>query len=48
MHTGSICNKCKKRNVCKLIEDYLKKCGELTDTNTDNYVSKLHCKHEEQ
>lgn len=48
MHVGSKCDKCKKKNVCRLIDDYLSKCNSLSDTNTDDYVSKLHCKHEEQ
>ena len=48
MHQYSECNKCKKRRVCKLIDTYLNTCSSLKDTNTDDYVSKLHCKHEDK
>ena len=48
MHKYSECDKCKKRRVCKLIDNYLYTCNSLEDTNTNDYVSKLHCKHEEK
>ena len=45
MHVGSDCNKCLKKNVCRLIQEYLNKCEEVTDTNTEDFVSELKCKH---
>lgn len=45
MYKANECSKCKKFPVCKLIEDYNNKCIELTDTNTENYQSRLYCKH---
>lgn len=48
MHKYNDCNECKKYCVCKFPTEYNSKALELTDTNTDDYVSKLHCKHFEK
>ena len=47
MYKENDCIKCLKYKVCKLTEDYNNKCLELNDTSTNDYQSKLHCKHYE-
>lgn len=47
MYKKHDCEKCIKRYVCKLINDYNNTCTSLEDTNTDNYISYLECKHYE-
>ena len=48
MHKGNDCNQCIKLRVCKLINRYNSKCNELTDTNTNDFVTNLNCKHYEK
>lgn len=48
MHKGSECNNCIKLNLCKIINTYNSKCAELKDTNNNNFVTTLNCKHYEK
>ena len=48
MHKYHDCNECVKYSVCKFPTVYNNTALELTDTNTDDFVSKLQCKHYEE
>lgn len=48
MHKYHDCNNCIKYSVCKFPKDYNEKATNLNSTNTNDYVSKLHCKHYEE